>query len=121
MVQGKRADVIVAWRGFKIPVEIKRNYHADVWTAATEQLDLLYTRDPDAGGYGVYVVFWFGHVPGKPMPRHPGGIALPASTAEMAGMLVDLLPAERRSNIAVVVIDVSGQPNVAAGFPNRGT
>ncbi|MEX3969576.1 hypothetical protein [Paraburkholderia caribensis] len=115
MVQGKRADVIVAWQGFKIPVEIKRSYHADVWTAATEQLDLLYTRDPEASGYGVYVVFWFGHVAGKPMPGHPNRNVLPASATEMAMNLVDLLPVERRSRIAIVVIDTSGQPHVVAG------
>lgn len=45
------------------------------------------------------------------MPRHPDAIALPASAAEMAVMLVDLLPSERRSQTAIAVVDVSGQPN----------
>ncbi|REG49551.1 hypothetical protein B0G80_5928 [Paraburkholderia sp. BL6669N2] len=120
MVHGKRADIVVTGRHFKIPVEIKRNYHADVWAAPMSQLDRLYTRDPDASRYGVYIVFWFGTLADKQTPRHPEGVALPASASGMSAQLVDLLPDERRANIAVVVIDVSGQPKALEGVTSRG-
>jgi hypothetical protein len=110
MVHGKRADLSASYRHFKIPVELKRSYHDDVWHAPVSQLDRLYTRDPDASGYGVYGVFWFGVVEGKPLPRHPKGRPLPTSAIGMAALLRGLLPEERRSHIEIVVIDVSGQP-----------
>jgi hypothetical protein len=108
MVHGKRADIIASWRQLKVPVEIKRNYHADVWSAPMSQLDQLYTRDPDVSGYGIYTVFWFGNLDGKPMPRHPEGRTRPSSASEMAGQLTELVPEDRRPQIAIVVVDTSG-------------
>ena len=57
----KRSDIRVSFAGFNIPVEIKRSCHPDVWTAVRSQLMAKYTRDPDAAGYGIYLVFWFGN------------------------------------------------------------
>jgi hypothetical protein len=93
----------------QFPIEIKRNYHAEVWTAPVSQLDRLYTRDPGASGYGIYVVFWFGKVEGRQMPYPTGGRTLPKSAAEMEAMLKDSILDERRHQIAIVAIDVSGQ------------
>jgi hypothetical protein len=86
----------------------KRDYHADVWTAAEGQLERFYTPDPDAGGFGVYAVFWFGDKRPSKISAPPGGKAKPRSAAEMEQMLIDLVPPERRARIAVRVIDVSG-------------
>lgn len=57
MVSDKRADIIVSLPQIKIPIEIKRDYHRDVWTALNGQLDKLYTKNPDAAGHGIYLVF----------------------------------------------------------------
>jgi predicted NACHT family NTPase len=108
MAGDRRADISVAMPGRKILCELKRDYHADVWTAAEEQLERFYTPDPEAQGFGVYAVFWFGDKRPRPIPAPPGGVARPQSAAEMEAMLRGVIPAERTHRIAVVVIDVSG-------------
>jgi hypothetical protein len=107
MAADKRADISVSMPGRRILCELKRDYHADVWTAAGDQLE-RYTRDPEAQGFGVYGVFWFGDKRGHEMPAPPGGLARPGSASEMEKMLNGRIPAERKSRIAVVVFDVSG-------------
>jgi glutamyl-tRNA synthetase len=108
MVGDKRADISVAMPGRKVLTELKRDYHADVWTAAEQQLDRFYVHDPEAGGFGIYGVFWFGEKRPSRIPAPPGGRDRPDSAEEMESMLRDLMPPSFRRRIAVVVIDVSG-------------
>jgi hypothetical protein len=109
MVADRRADISVAMPGRKILCEVKRDYHADVWSAAETQLDRFYTIDPEAKGFGVYGVFWFGDKRGAPLLAPHRGLPRPQSAAEMESMLRGLLPEEKRDRIAVVVLDVSGK------------
>ena len=60
--------------GRTLPVEAKRHYHKDVWTAPSTQLQ-GYANASDADGVGIYLVFWFG-VEFKAPPR-PGQLARP--------------------------------------------
>jgi len=108
MVADGRADIAVAMPGRKILCELKRDYHADVWSAAETQLDRFYTIDPEAKGFGVYGVFWFGDKRGSPLPAPLGGSPQPQSATEMEATLRGLLPEEKRDRIAIVVLDVSG-------------
>src|ERR1700678_145321 len=108
MVADKRADIAAMIPGVKILVEIKRDFHAYLWTAAEQQLDRFYTRDPEARGFGVYAVFWFGERRGQSIPAPPGGLARACFPADLEQMLRDRLPIEKRARIAVIVIDVSG-------------
>jgi predicted NACHT family NTPase len=110
MVADKRADISAAMPGRKILCELKRDYHADLWTAADEQLERFYAHDPEAKGFGIYGVLWFGHKRPSAMPRHPDGLKPPKSAAELEHMLRDRIAVDRRNRIAVVVIDVSGPP-----------
>lgn len=109
MVGDRRADISIAMPGLKILCELKRDYHDEVWTAIEGQLDRFYAHDPEAKGYGIYCVFWFGD---KRSPRTirspPSGLARPQSANEMERMLIDMCPSEIRHRIGVVVIDVSG-------------
>ena len=41
----RRADIRVFFRDFQVPVEIKKNGHADLWRACRTQLIRQYTRD----------------------------------------------------------------------------
>ena len=68
----KRSDIRVSFAGFNVPVEIKRSCHPDLWTAVRSQLIAKYTRDPEAAGYGIYLVFWFGDTE-KCRPTKCGG------------------------------------------------
>lgn len=109
MVSDRRADISVAIPGRKILCELKRDYHTDVWTAADEQLERFYAHDPEAKGFGVYCVFWFGDKRPNPIPKPPENLARPQSARDMETMLRDRIPAERRARLAVIVIDVSGK------------
>src|SRR6202040_3419610 len=64
MAANKRADMVIFGpNDLKLPVEVKRDTHPELWVAAKNQLERLYARDPNARGYGVYLVFYFG--PGR--------------------------------------------------------
>jgi hypothetical protein len=69
MVADKRADISAAMPGRKILCELKRDYHADIWTAAEQQLEQFYVHDPEAKGFGIYGVLWFGDQGGRPCPN----------------------------------------------------
>jgi hypothetical protein len=108
MAHDKRSDISTAMPKQKVLAELKRDHHPEVWEAAEAQLDRFYTWDPEAAGFGVYVVFWFGDKRRSPVPAPPDGKDRPKSPAEMERMLRELLPEEKRSRLAVIVIDVSG-------------
>jgi hypothetical protein len=110
MVADKRADISAAMPGRKILCEWKRDYHADLWTAADQQLERFYAHDPEAKGFGIYGVLWFSDKRTSPMPKHPDGLKQPKSAAELEQMLRDRIPADRRGRLAVLVMDVSGPP-----------
>ena len=99
----KRADVRIACRGFQVPVEIKKNSHPDVWSAVRNQLIERYTRDPETGGYGIYLVLWFGK---KETPPPPSGVR-PANPGEMKEKLEATLSPDQARKISVCVVDVS--------------
>jgi hypothetical protein len=109
MARGKRADIVVFGRDIKCPIELKRDYHADVWTAAENQLDRFYTPDPQASCHGIYGVFWYGDRRGARIPAPPAGAPRPRTAAQMQQQLYSLLPEFLRAKIAIVVIDVSGE------------
>lgn len=71
MANDKRADIVAILPGMKLVFELKRDYHTDVWDAIQTQLERLYTRDPDASGFGIYLVFWFGDARGSRLPNPP--------------------------------------------------
>jgi hypothetical protein len=110
MVADKRADISAAMPGRKILCELKRDYHADLWTAADQQLERFYAHDPEAKGFGIYGVLWFGNKRPSSIPKHPDGQRPPKSATELEHVLRERIPADRRSRIAVLVIDVSGPP-----------
>ena len=101
----KKADIGVSFKNFNVPVEAKRSCHPDLWTAIHDQLIAKYLRDPSAGGYGIYLVFWFGDTE-KCRPT-PGPDSTPQSaTGLKSGLMATLSESERRM-ISVCVIDVS--------------
>jgi hypothetical protein len=107
MVADKRTDIWVSLPSRKVLVELKRDYHRDVWTAAENQLDRFYTRDPEASGFGIYGVFWFGPKRGAEIPVPPNGLPRPQSAKEMENALLSLLPEEKRAKIAIIALDVN--------------
>ena len=99
----KRSDIRVAYGGSNVPVEIKKDKNTELWSALRSQLIEQYTRDIETGGYGIYLVFWFGQ---GGMPAPPIGTR-PTTPAELQERLEGTLTAEEALKIAVLVIDVS--------------
>lgn len=99
----KRSDIRIACRNFQVSVEIKKDSHGDVWSALQNQLIERYTRDPDTGGYGIYLIFWFGK---KKTPPPPSG-GRPANPGDMKEKLEAALSPDQARKISVCVIDVS--------------
>lgn len=97
----KRADIGFSFGGLNVPVEIKKDSHADLWRAIREQLIARYTRDPGADGFGIYLVFWFG---GKDMPLPQEG-KKPRTAADLEARLCATLTPEENRRIRVCVID----------------
>ena len=109
-----RADIAAIRNTIGLPVEIKGQWHREVWNAASDQLDIKYARDWHAEGRGVYIVLWFGNVPKKQLPRHPDGLQRPETPEALCRMLIDRLPEARRAWIDVFVVDLS-RPVQSAG------
>jgi hypothetical protein len=92
-----------------MPIEIKCQWHRDLWHAADSQLDKLYSRDWSAEGRGIYLVLWFGHQddPSKRL-RTPGRErAMPTSPQDLQQMLISSSQAAQDGRVAVVVMDLS--------------
>ena len=85
----------------RLPIEIKKDTHINVWTAWRDQLDLKYLNDPNSGGYGIYLVLWFGQ-----KTTALDGFR-PQSADKMESLLREKIPAADRARIAVVVMDLS--------------
>lgn len=104
--EDKRADIKVMFSSMVLPVEIKRHYHKDVWTAPTEQLHKRYSRDPGAYGHGIYLIFWFG-IDFKKVPNPPSNMKLPTTAAEMEEAIRKTIPSALEDKIEIIVFDCS--------------
>lgn len=107
MPEAKRADIVVIYRGHGVPIEIKGQWHPEVWNAARVQLIEKYARDWRADDRGIYLVLWFGNVPGKNLPKHPESLPPPSSPDELREMLMLRLEVPERARIDIFVLDVS--------------
>ncbi len=102
-----RAAISVGGKRRMVPIEIKKDAHANVWTAWRDQLDRQYLNEPETEGYGVYLVLWFGS-----NPKNLDGVK-PKSALEMKEMLSNLIPSADRTRIAVVLMDFSQREEAA--------
>ena len=99
----KRADIRVACRDFQVPIEIKKSTHPKLWSAIRKRSWLhSYTIDPATGGYGIYLVLWFGREGCRPGPA-----GRPTSAAELEKRLRETLSPDEARKISVCVIDVA--------------
>jgi hypothetical protein len=99
----RRADIRVAYGGFNIPIEIKKNSHPDLWSALRNQLMDRYITDPATSGYGIYLVLWFGP---DETTRSPDG-ARPATPDDLRRVLASELTADEARKVSVIVMDVT--------------
>jgi hypothetical protein len=110
MPQTKRADLAYARGTTQLPMEVKGQWHGDVWDAATGQLDVQYLIDWRSEQRGIYCVLWFGDLSSatnRRLKAHPDGLAAPQSAEEMRAMLIDRIPEARRTLIDVLVLNLT--------------
>lgn len=103
--ENTRADILLlSHSGKNLPIEAKRHYNGELWTAASTQL-AGYAADPDACGFGIYLVFWFGTE--FKAPKRSDGADSPESAEALEAMLMEDLPPHMKEKLTVVVLDVS--------------
>jgi hypothetical protein len=56
----KEVDIGCSVGQLRVPIEVKGQWHKELWRGADAQLDELYTTDWRADGRGIYLVLWFG-------------------------------------------------------------
>jgi hypothetical protein len=104
--RNKRVDMCAEFRRDRrriaLPIEVKEDYHKDLWTAWRDQLQHLYTIDPDAQGYGLYLVLWFG----VKVKKHPEGLKV-GSARELKEALEARIPPTDHYRLMVQVLDLS--------------
>ncbi len=88
MPDSNRCDLLNTHGLMNLPIEIKGQWHDEVWIAAAEQLQ-NYTREYHSDGRGIYLVLWFGYL-GPNHPKNPHGWKgqpLPKTLNEMKDLL----------------------------------
>jgi hypothetical protein len=105
----KEVDIACSVGELRLPIEVKGQWHPELWRAADRQLAGLYAEDWQADGHGIYLVLWFGdHVPTNKRLRGPGrGIDAPRTPEQLREMLASTSRAAQDGKIEVVVLDLS--------------
>lgn len=115
--ENTRADILLlSHAGNNLPIEAKRHYNAELWTAAISQL-AGYASDAQACGFGIYLVFWFGTE--FRTPSRGDCADVPESPEALEEMLTDDLPFEMKDKLTVVVLDVSRPDSMIAATEKR--
>jgi hypothetical protein len=110
MPEKRRTDILAIHDGKGLPIEVKGQWHRNVWNASATQLKDEHSRDWRADGRGIYLVLWVGHVSQKQLPRHPDGLPPPQSPTELRVMLQNRLDDGERRRIEVFVLDICRPP-----------
>lgn len=97
-----RIDIIANGRPLAIPIEVKLENSQNLWLAWRDQLQALYTIDPAANGYGIYLVLWFGRRPRRSPEGHKA-----VGPEDLRHQLTDRLSESDRVRLAVCVLDLS--------------
>lgn len=105
----KEVDITCSVGALRLPIEIKGQWHREVWTAADTQLARLYTTDWQAHGHGIYLVLWFGEQKedSKALKTLGKDQPVPATADEMQKMLTGRCAAAQSGKVAIVVMDMN--------------
>ncbi len=106
LADDKRCDIECTLPGIMLPIEIKGQWHKDLWTAADRQLDLLYTNDWRAER-GIYLVLWFGPTATKKVKKPPFDSDTPETAAQLQAALASQSATTREGRTEIVVLDLT--------------
>jgi len=106
----KRADIRVSYRDqYYLPIEIKGEWHSELWSSAQAQLIPLYTTPKETRGYGVYLVLWVGGIE-QTLARDDGKKATTPNELELR--LDQHITKDCQNSISVKVLDISWPKSV---------
>jgi hypothetical protein len=104
-VNDKRADIRVSYRNtIIVPIEIKGEWHPELWRAVQSQLIPRYTKQEETDGFGIYLVIWMG---GSEQPTARDTGRRPTSPLDLESRLHNHLPKTDQQRIAVRVLNVT--------------
>ena len=104
----KEVDITCSVERFRLPIEIKGQWHKDLWQGADKQLDKLYTPDWRAEKHGIYLVLWFGHQEqkNKRLKNPKEGEKIPTTPEELRAMLIAGSKPACEGRISIFVLDI---------------
>lgn len=105
----KEVDIACSVNQIRIPIEVKGQWHSDLWHAADTQLDRLYSSDWRAEKRGIYLVLWFGDTAAsnKKLKSLGDGSPLPKTPAELRMALIQRSKAAKEGRVDVFVLDLA--------------
>ncbi|KRA84197.1 NACHT domain-containing protein [Altererythrobacter sp. Root672] len=104
----REGDIACEYGQLHLPIEVKGQWHDDLWRAADDQLAAQQAIDHRAEGYGVLLVLWFGEA-GKRLKGPPRQLRIPTpgSPAELEAALAQASRAAGDGRLKVKVLDLS--------------
>lgn len=103
----KEADIGCTVGQLRLPIEVKGQWHPELWTGADNQLNKLYTQDWRAEGRGIYLVLWFGpRTDNKKLKSRGKGKLIPTTADQLKEMLIESSQAAQTGQIEIVVLDI---------------
>ncbi|GAM32360.1 hypothetical protein P23_2885 [Acinetobacter calcoaceticus] len=104
----KEADIGCTVGQLRLPIEVKGQWHPELWTGADNQLNKLYAQDWRAEGRGIYLVLWFGsRSDNKRLKSRGRGKLIPTTAVQLKAMLIESSQAARTGQIEIVVLDIT--------------
>ncbi len=104
----KEVDITCSVDLLRLPIEVKGQWHKELWHAADTQLDRLYTQDWRAEDRGIYLVLWFGQnqPKNKILQTRGRGITKPKTAEELQKMLKINSQATQQGRVEIFVLDL---------------
>ena len=109
-----RSDIGVVYGDMSVQVEVKAQWNRNLWEGLNSQLTNAYTKEYKSGGYGVYLVLWFGRktCKGRYLRHptfnkfHPAFRKGPLTSSQLNFMLTEDILVGSRDKIRVYVLDM---------------
>lgn len=101
-IEDKRADIFITHNDARLPIELKRSMHDEIWESWNTQL-AQYTKEPATEGYGLYVILWFG----VGRLALPPGYSKPASATDAQKTLTNMIQKAGKTRTRGFVLDLS--------------
>ena len=105
MPDDKRADLTCSKGEMQLPIEVKGQWHDDLWTAMNDQLGDLYLKEYQSQGQGIYLIFYFGENTTKNPKRNDEH--KPQNALQLQECLTVCIEEKYKQGIDVFVIDLS--------------